>query len=100
MMRFSQVTNLILVLVGLLPSAQMTWVADWPMLGRDGTRNSVSSEAGAPRLWSVEEREGGRLVRAARGIHWTAALGSATFSSPVVTGGFVWIGTNNGQPGV
>ena len=30
---------------------------DWPMLGRDGTRNSVSPEIGGPTFWSVENRK-------------------------------------------
>lgn len=33
-----------------------TVAADWPMLGRDGTRNGVSAEDGAPIQWSLEER--------------------------------------------
>ena len=75
--------------------------ADWPMLGRDGTRNGVSAEAGAPTEWSVEARtEDGRVSRVSRGIRWSAPLGSQTHSSPVVSGGFVWIGTNSSKPGV
>ncbi len=71
--------------------------ADWPMLGRDGTRNGVSTETGAPTLWSVEDRSDGRLVRGPRGIRWSAPLGSQTHGSPVVSGGLVWIGTNGEQ---
>ncbi len=75
--------------------------ADWPMLGRDGTRNGVSAETGAPTDWSVEERtEDGRVSRASRGIRWAAPLGSQTHSSPVVSGGLVWIGTNTAKSGV
>ncbi|MGA2254613.1 MAG: PQQ-binding-like beta-propeller repeat protein, partial [Thermoguttaceae bacterium] len=74
--------------------------ADWPMLGRDGTRNGVSSEVGGPTAWCVEEREGDRLLRGPHGIRWSAPLGSMTFSSPVVSDGLVWIGTNNQRPGV
>jgi hypothetical protein len=70
------------------------------MLGRDGTRNGVSSEVGAPTLWCVEECSDGRLIRGPRGIRWSARLGSQTHSSPVVSGGLVWVGTNNMQPGV
>ena len=73
--------------------------ADWPMLGRDGTRNGVSAEVGAPTQWSVEEREDGRLIRETRGVRWSAPLGSETHSSPVVSGGLVWIGTNYVRPG-
>ena len=48
---------------------------DWPMLGRDGTRNSVSAEIGAPVEWIVESREGDRVIRESRGIRWSAPLG-------------------------
>ena len=71
---------------------------DWPMLGRDGSRNGVSSERGAPTDWSIEEREGERLIQVARGVRWSARLGSMTSSSPVESGGLVWIGTNNWRP--
>ncbi len=74
--------------------------ADWPMLGRDGTRNGVSAEVGAPTQWSLEERKDDRVIRAARGIRWSAPLGSQTHSSPIVSGGLVWIGTNTAKAGV
>jgi WD40 repeat protein len=66
---------------------------DWPMLGRDGTRNPVSLERGGPTAWSVEHHEEGRLVRETRGVRWIAPLGLSTFSSPVIANGLVWIGT-------
>ena len=50
--------------------------------------------------WSVEQREVDKILRESRGIRWSAALGSETYSSPVVSNGLVWIGTNNIQPGV
>lgn len=67
--------------------------ADWSMLGRDGTRNAVSTELGAPLHWSAgtRDRKTGRFVGESHGIRWSAPLGSATFSSPVVSGGLVCI---------
>jgi outer membrane protein assembly factor BamB/precorrin-6B methylase 2 len=79
---------------------QSAVAVDWPMLGHDGTRNSVSGEEGAPVAWRIEQRRDGQLIRGAKGVRWSAKLGSATFSSPVVSGGLVWIGTNNSRPGV
>ena len=91
----------------LLPIALLGFVvgrqaaaADWPMLGRDGTRNSVSSEKDAPVRWRIEQHRDERLIREAKGLRWTAKLGTAAFGSPVVSGGLVWIGTNNQRPGV
>ena len=78
----------------------LTLADDWPMLGRDGTRNSVSAELGAPTHWSVENREKDRVVSESKGIRWSAPLGSETHSSPVVSDGLVWIGTNNTQTGI
>ena len=50
--------------------------------------------------WCVEEREGERLLRGSHGVRWSTPLGLATFASPVVSDGLVWIGTNNQRPGV
>ena len=70
------------------------------MLGRDGTRNAVSAEVGPPIMWCIEQHDDdGHLIRGPRGIRWSAPLGSQTFSSPVVSNGLVWIGTNNSHPG-
>src|SRR6476660_6822843 len=62
---------------------------DWPMLGRDKTRNPVSPEHEAPIEWDV---------KTGRNIKWRAALGSITVSEPIVADGLVWIGTNNDPP--
>lgn len=86
------------LVLGGLSEFGVTRADDWPMLGRDGSRNSVSAERGAPTDWSIEEREGERLIHAARGVRWLARLGAMTTSSPVVSGGLVWIGTNNWRP--
>src|SRR5262245_66265186 len=70
--------------------------ADWPMLGRDGTRNPVSPEKDSP-VWFQVPQAGERKVPA-RNIKWQAPLGTVTFGDVVVSNGLVWIGTNNGQP--
>src|SRR5207247_503291 len=62
--------------------------ADWPMLGGRPDRNMVSSETGLPVEWDAEGRGNAR-------IKWSADLGQTTFGSPVVSGGLVFIGTNN-----
>ena len=38
------------------------------------------------------------MIRGARGVRWSAPLGWSTFSSPVVSAGLVWIGTNYNGP--
>jgi outer membrane protein assembly factor BamB len=84
---FVRMLTLIGVGVLLAPRGQSA-AADWPMLGRDATRNAVSSEADTPTDWDVET---------GRHIKWAARLGSACIAEPVVSGGLVWIGTNNSR---
>jgi outer membrane protein assembly factor BamB len=62
---------------------------DWPVLGRDKTRNAVSPEKNAPVEWDI---------KTGRNIKWTAPLGTYCFSDPVVSQGLVWVGTNNEEP--
>ena len=65
---------------------------EWPMMGRDATRNNVSPEKDAPLRWNVET---GKLSN----IKWAADLGEGSnCASPVVSGGLVWVGTNNARP--
>ena len=63
--------------------------ADQPQWGQAWSRNMVSDEKGLPD--SFDPRTG-------RNIKWSARLGTETHSTPVVAGGRVFIGTNNGQP--
>jgi outer membrane protein assembly factor BamB len=64
--------------------------ADWPMGGRGGNRNPVSPETNAPTDWEF----GGDGMKP-RNIRWTAVVGSRAEGGPVVSGGLVWVGTNN-----
>jgi outer membrane protein assembly factor BamB/precorrin-6B methylase 2 len=92
--RAAVVVVLALVLVPGLPHATG---ADWPMFGRDATRNAVSPEKNAPVRWQIEQRERGALVKPAFNVKWQSELGN-NFASPVVAGGLVWVGTNNFRP--
>jgi outer membrane protein assembly factor BamB/protein-L-isoaspartate O-methyltransferase len=88
--RRSEVRALLALFLLLLPAR----AEDWPMLGRDQSRNPVSPEKCAPTDWDF---------KTGRNIKWKAKLGYITFGSPVVAGGLVWIGTNNdgeGEPPV
>jgi outer membrane protein assembly factor BamB len=85
---------------GTLFFADAARAEDWPMPGRDRTRNTVSPEKNPPTDWQVEIRDAasGQVTTRARNIKWSAELGSRSMGSPVVADGLVWIGTNNGQP--
>lgn len=68
---------------------------DWPMSGRDRTRNAVSPEKGPPRWWQVPQSQ---TRVPARNIKWQVRLGSQTKGDPIVANGLVWVGTNNNEP--
>jgi outer membrane protein assembly factor BamB len=75
-----------MLVLALLPAAAAP-AADWPMLGRDATRNAVSPEKNPPITWQTGEP--------GKNIKWQAPLGSTSYSDPVVSNGLVWVGTNN-----
>lgn len=62
---------------------------DWPMFGGHADRNVVSSETGLPSDWDA---------KAKKNIKWVVDLGKQTYSNPVISGGRVFIGTNNDLP--
>jgi outer membrane protein assembly factor BamB len=59
---------------------------DWPMWGGTPDRNMVSSMKGLPTDWDVKTK---------KNVKWVAALGSQSYGNPVVSGGKVFVGTNN-----
>ena len=63
--------------------------ADQPQWGQAWSRNMVSGEKSLPE--SFDPKTGAN-------IKWTANLGTESHSTPVVAGGRVYIGTNNGEP--
>src|SRR5512140_2710525 len=63
--------------------------ADQAQWGQAWTRNMVSSESGLPD--SFDPGSG-------KNIKWSVELGTETHGSPVIAGGRVYIGTNNGHP--
>ncbi|MDX9794410.1 MAG: PQQ-binding-like beta-propeller repeat protein, partial [Kiritimatiellia bacterium] len=67
----------------------LTRAADQPQWGELFSRNMVSSETGLPESFDPAT---GRHVR------WIAEIGTETHATPIVAGGRVYIGTNNGRP--
>lgn len=71
---------------------QCAWIgfgADQPQWGSAWERNMVSDEVHLPSKFNLDS---GRHVK------WMAELGTESHSTPVVSGGKVFIGTNNGRP--
>jgi len=72
-------------------SGERVVTKDWPMWGGDPTRNMVNKTTGISLDFNV-----GDAPDDSRKILWTAKLGSQTYGNPVVAGGKVLVGTNNG----
>jgi outer membrane protein assembly factor BamB len=70
--------------------ATFSIAADWPMGGRSANRNPVSLEKTPPLDWQF----GGEVVKT-RNIHWAASVGSRAAGGPIISGGLVWVGSNN-----
>ena len=62
---------------------------DWPMWGGTPGRNMASAAAHMPSAWDP---------KTGAGIKWKAELGSTSYGNPVVSGGKVFVGTNNANP--
>jgi outer membrane protein assembly factor BamB len=63
--------------------------SEWPMWGGTPDRNMVSTMKGLPTTWDVKTK---------KNVKWVAELGSQTYGNPVVSGGLVFVGTNNEAP--
>jgi outer membrane protein assembly factor BamB len=59
---------------------------DWPMWGGTADRNMVSNMKGIPTTWDVKTK---------KNVKWVSTLGSQTYGNMVVSGGKVFVGTNN-----
>ncbi|HLY08004.1 MAG TPA: PQQ-binding-like beta-propeller repeat protein [Planctomycetota bacterium] len=59
---------------------------DWPMFGGHPDRNRVAHEKGLPTTFGPEN------------ARWVADIGDQTYGHPTVSGGRVFIGTNNSKP--
>jgi outer membrane protein assembly factor BamB len=82
---FRTVTGLLL-----LAAAVPAHADDWPMLGGRPDRNLVSPEKGLPVTFEADKQQ--------KNLKWSADLGDVTYGTPVISGGRVFVGTNNGKP--
>ncbi|MCA9050073.1 MAG: PQQ-binding-like beta-propeller repeat protein, partial [Planctomycetaceae bacterium] len=64
---------------------------DWPMWGGDPSRNMFNAAKGVDLSFKPAEDKADGV-----NVLWTAPLGSQTYGNPVVAGGKVFVGTNNG----
>ena len=83
---FAAAVGAVTLLIGLEVSSL---AADQPQWGQAWSRNMVSAERGLPAGFDP-----------ATGSHvkWSVDIGTETHSTPVVAGGRIYLGTNNGKP--
>lgn len=60
----------------------------WPLWGGSPARNPVSPAIDIPAEWDLQKKEN---------IRWVAPLGTQSYGGPVVAGGKIFVGTNNGR---
>ncbi len=95
--------NLLIPLAGctLAASAFAQSDGDWPMWGRDETRNMVSPERNLPDDFVAGEFIGATDeidMSTTRKVKWIAKLGSQSYGNPTVANGKIYVGTNNDVP--
>jgi outer membrane protein assembly factor BamB len=74
------------------PSSAVKGADDCPMFGRTIARNLANPvDKNIPDVWSVKKNQ-------EKGVKWKAVLGGYAYGGPVIAGGRVFVGTNNGKP--
>jgi outer membrane protein assembly factor BamB len=74
--------------------------ADQPQAGQRYSRNMISAETGLPEGFNAGtlNNNGNIDLPAGSGVKWVARMGDASYGSPVVADGRVFVGTNNAEP--
>ena len=75
--------------------------ADYPMWGGTPSRNMVSSETGLPDSFEPGTKKAGSEevdMATTKNVKWVAKLGSQAYGNPTISGGKVFLGTNNESP--
>jgi len=83
-----------------LPAIVAT-AGDWPMWGHDASRNMVSDETGLTLDFAPGEVKGAAEEvdpATTKNVRWVAKIGSQSYGNPTVSGGKVFLGTNNSSP--
>jgi len=93
-------TTLKNVLLTLVVWAAVAWLGasagaeDWPMYGRDGSRNAVSPEKNPPTDFQAEiHDDAGKITAQARNVKWHADLGGLAFSFGSAVVSAAWCGS-------
>ena len=70
-------------------SPSLSMAADQAQWGQAWSRNMVSEEKGLPDNFNV---------KTGSNVKWKTQIGTETYSTPIIAGGRVYIGTNNEEP--
>ncbi len=75
--------------------------SDWTQWGGNHARMNTPVGRNTPTQWSITELDRNNLKRGqhpvgSKNIKWAVPLGTETYSNPIVAGGKVFVGTNNG----
>ncbi len=91
-----------LLAAAFLAAGLVTRAEDWPQWGgNDPGRNMYSTAKGLPDSLNPGKMKKGTEeidLATTKNVKWVAKLGSETYGNVVVSGGKVFIGTNNGVP--
>jgi outer membrane protein assembly factor BamB len=82
------------------PVALTQATKDWAQWGGSSHRNNTPEATGIPTSWDVggfDRKTYEWKKEDAENIKWVAKLGSQSYGNPVVAGGKVYVGTNNGS---
>ena len=74
---------------------------DWPMWGKDASRNMVGNAKNLPvdiHPGELDDDTEAAILKDAKNIKWAAKLGSQAYGNAVIAGGKVFVGTNNESP--
>jgi outer membrane protein assembly factor BamB len=88
-------------LIALGAGALITRAADWPYWGGGASRNMVSSETNTPTTWDPGRYKGSTEeidLATTKNVKWVAKLGSQSYGNPTISGGKIFVGTNNESP--
>jgi len=88
------------LMAGLIAAGRLD-AADQPQWGEAWTRNLVSAEKDLPDAFDAGQRDpatGEIDLKSTEKVKWVARLGDITYGTPIVAGGRIYVGTNNGKP--
>jgi len=92
-----------LTAVGLIPASgeeEKKTDAEWPQWGHNSSKNMVSPAKNIPSDFSAgEENADGEIdIKTAKNAKWIVKLGNQAYGTATISGGRVFVGTNNENP--